>query len=47
MIDMPDYIDPHEGLVECGWCEGMFVPDDMTGEHCRDCAEKPFDGDAR
>lgn len=31
-----------EDLVECAHCQGMFLPEDMDGEHCRDCAEALF-----
>jgi hypothetical protein len=34
-----------EGLNACVWCEGMFVPSDMEGEHCRQCAAELFGDD--
>lgn len=37
-------LDP-DGMNHCEWCEGMFVPDDMDGEHCRGCAEELFGPD--
>lgn len=26
----------------CAFCEGDFLPEDMDGEHCRDCADALF-----
>lgn len=30
-------------LVECANCGGAFLPEDMDGEHCRECAAELFD----
>lgn len=37
--------DDRDGLMVCVWCEGEFVPCDMDGEHCHECADKLFNGD--
>jgi hypothetical protein len=29
-------------LVECAYCLGAFLPEDMDGEHCRECAAELF-----
>lgn len=42
-MNFPDH---NEALKHCEWCEGFFLPDDMDGEHCRGCADDPFDPDA-
>lgn len=34
-----------DDLVECAFCEGLFLPDDMNGEHCRECASELFGDD--
>lgn len=36
---------PFDGLVECQNCNGHFLPDDMIGEHCRECAADLFGDD--
>lgn len=44
MTEMPD--DREDvGLNECAHCEGMFVPDDMEGDHCRQCTAELFGDD--
>lgn len=35
-----------DGLVECAHCEGLFLPEDMNGEHCADCAAELFGDEA-
>ena len=37
--------DPLDGLVECQNCGGHFLPGDMNGEHCRECASEIFADD--
>lgn len=34
--------DPFDAFVECAYCGGDFLPDDMEGEHCRECADELF-----
>lgn len=34
--------DEDDGTVECAFCGGAFLPDDMDGEHCRECAGELF-----
>jgi hypothetical protein len=29
-------------LVSCANCGGDFLPDDMDGEHCLECADELF-----
>lgn len=32
-------------LISCAHCEGLFLPEDMDGEHCRECAGELFGND--
>jgi len=41
----PDFHDTDDGFDACAWCGGDFVPDDMDGEHCRQCAADLFGED--
>lgn len=34
-----------EEFETCEWCGGKFVPEDMDGEHCIDCAVALFEDD--
>lgn len=34
-----------EGMVRCEWCLGDFLPEDMDGDHCFDCAQEIFGDD--
>ncbi len=43
MIDPLD--DPHEGMKRCDYCEGFFLPEDMDGDHCVECAGDLFGDD--
>lgn len=36
----PDFSD----MDTCDWCGGYFLPEDMSGEHCRECAANLLDG---
>src|SRR3546814_16935706 len=36
--------DPFDALIECANCGGDFLPEDMDGEHCCECAEELFGG---
>lgn len=38
--------DVPEGMVVCEFCEGVFLPEDMEGEHCRDCVVELFGDEA-
>lgn len=31
-----------DDVVICANCLGEFLPEDMDGEHCRDCCEEIF-----
>lgn len=35
-----------DGMQECANCEGLFLPEDMNGEHCRECADEIFGDEA-
>jgi hypothetical protein len=37
--------DPFDAFIDCACCGLDFMPGDMDGEHCRDCADELF-GDA-
>jgi hypothetical protein len=34
-----------DDLIECAHCEGLFLSEDMNGEHCRECASELFGDD--
>lgn len=36
-------LDPLDGMGICECCEGSFLPEDMDGEHCAECASSLFD----
>lgn len=40
-----DENDPEFDLVECAHCAGLFLREDMDGEHCRECADEIFGDD--
>jgi hypothetical protein len=43
----PETFDPERaGVSTCEWCGGDFLPEDMDGEHCRECAHEIFEGEA-
>lgn len=42
---MSDEDNIYDGMVQCAWCEGWFLPDDMDGEHCRECTHEIFSDD--
>ena len=33
---------PDDGLRGCDACAGDFLPEDLDGDHCRDCADELF-----
>lgn len=35
-------MDDDEGLIGCDNCGGLFLPEDMDGDHCAECAEQIF-----
>lgn len=37
--------DDDDGLIYCENCSGRFLPDDMDGEHCLECAWELFGND--
>ncbi len=34
--------DPLDHMRTCDHCEGAFLPDDMDGDHCRECSDMLF-----
>lgn len=37
--------DPFDALIECANCGGDFLPEDMEGDHCRQCVAELFAND--
>ena len=46
-MSLPAPPDPErQGMRSCDWCGGDFLPGDMDGDHCRECAAEIFEDEA-
>lgn len=41
--DFPFGDDPFDAFDVCANCSGDFLPEDMDGEHCLECASELFE----